>query len=342
MSATEPAAGQPTRLWAYLALTAAALFWGGNWPLARWIQTDVPPLTLGLLRWGSAAVLLLPLALPQFLRAWPLVRREWRRLTILGLVGVTGFSAMSYTGLAYTTAINGSLLNTAAPAFLVLFAALGFGRGLGERPGDRVGWAQVTGVALSIAGVLAIISRGAPETLASFAFNIGDLWVMGAVLVWTIYTVLLKRWPTAAPPLAFLLATILFSLPLPILLSAGELVWGTRLPVLNTATIATTIYLGLFPSIAAYAFWGYGVGRIGPTRAMLFQYLIPLFAAGLAVLLLGESLRLFHVAGAALIIGGLVLATRPAAAGSSDERQDEHERERRGDQRHRDQRQHAQ
>lgn len=339
MGATEPAAGQPGRLWAYLALTAAALFWGGNWPLARWIQTDVPPLTLGLLRWGSAAILLLPFALPQFLRAWPAVRREWRRLTILGLVGVTGFSAMSYTGLAYTTAINGSLLNAAAPAFLVLFTALGFGRSLGE----LAGWAQVAGVALSIAGVLAIISRGAPEALAALALNVGDLWVMGAVLVWTIYTVLLKRWPTAAPPLAFLLATILFSLPLPIALSAGELVWGTRLPAVNTATILTTIYLGLFPSIAAYAFWGYGVGRIGPTRAMLFQYLIPLFAAGLAILLLGESPRLYHVAGAALIIGGLVLATRPAAAGaSSDEGQGEHERERRGYQRHRNQRQHAQ
>jgi drug/metabolite transporter (DMT)-like permease len=257
----------------------------------------------------------------------------------LGLVGVTGFSAMSYTGLAYTTAINGSLLNAAAPAFLVLFAALGFGRSLGE----RVGWAQVGGVALSIAGVLAIISRGAPETLASLAFNVGDLWVMGAVLVWSIYTVLLKRWPSQVPPLSFLLATILFSLPLPIVLCAAELAWGARVPPVNTATVLTTIYLGLFPSIAAYAFWGYGVGRIGPTRAMFFQYLIPLFAAGLAVLLLGESLRLFHVAGAALIIGGLVLATRPSAAGPlSDERQDEHERERRGYQRHRDQRQHAQ
>jgi drug/metabolite transporter (DMT)-like permease len=265
MSETVPTAGaparQPTRLWAYIALAAAALFWGGNWPLARWIQSDVPPLTLGLLRWGSAAIFLLPFALPQFLRAWPKVRREWRRLTILGLVGVTGFSAMSYTGLAYTTAINGSLLNAAAPAFLVLFAALGFGRSLGE----RVGWAQVGGVALSIAGVLAIISRGAPETLASLAFNVGDLWVMGAVLVWSIYTVLLKRWPSQVPPLSFLLATILFSLPLPIVLCAAELAWGARVPPVNTATVLTTIYLGLFPSIAAYAFWGYGVGRIGPT-----------------------------------------------------------------------------
>jgi len=338
MSAIESAAGAPkarrSLLLAYLALAGAALFWGGNWPLARWIQSEIPPLTLGLLRWGAAALFLLPIALPRLLRAWPTVRREWRRLTILGVVGVTGFSAMSYTGLAYTTAINGSLLNAAAPVFLVLFSALGFG--------ERIGWAQVAGVVLSIAGVLAIVTRGAPETLASFAFNVGDLWVMGAVLVWTIYTVLLKRWPTALPPLVFLLATILFSLPLPLVLSAGELAWGTRLPVVSTLTIATVIYLGLFPSIAAYVFWAYGVGRIGPTRAMLFQYLIPVFATGLAILLLGESLRLFHVAGAVLIVGGLVLASRPARRASAEKGQSEHERERGGDQGHRDQRQHAQ
>ena len=338
MSAIESAARAPTarraRLLAYLALAGAALFWGGNWPLARWIQADIPPLTLGLLRWGSAALFLLPIALPPFLRAWPIVRREWRRLTILGVVGVTGFSALSYTGLVYTTAINGSLLNAAAPVFLVLFSALGFG--------ERIGWAQIAGVVLSIVGVLAIITRGAPETLASFAFNVGDLYVMGAVLVWTVYTVLIKRWPTALPPLVFLFATLLFSLPLPIALSAAELAWGTRMPVFGPITIVAVVYLGLFPSIAAYMFWNYGVGRIGPTRAMLFQYLIPVFATGLAILLLGETLRWFHVAGAGLIVGGLVLASRPAGGASAEKGQGEHERKRGGDQGHRDQRQHAQ
>src|SRR6188474_85546 len=94
-AAAAPAAG-PAMAPAYLALAAAALFWGGNWVLARWIQNQFPPQTLGLLRWGSAALFLLPFALTPTLRAWPAVRHEWKRLAILGAIGVTGFSALSY------------------------------------------------------------------------------------------------------------------------------------------------------------------------------------------------------------------------------------------------------
>jgi len=287
---------------AYLALGAAALFWGGNWAIARWIQYQVPPQTLGLLRWGVAAVLLAPLALPATLRAWPAIRREWWRLAVLGLIGVTGFSALSYTGLSYTTSINGSLLNSAAPVFLLLFSAFGFG--------DRIGWAEALGVAVSLAGVLVIVSRGDPVALAALAVNIGDLWVLAAVLLWAVYTVLLKRWKTSLLPLVFLFVTIVVSLPLPIVTSAIELTLGGRTVEFDLTTAAVGVYLGLFPSIGAYVCWAYGVARIGPTRATHFQYLIPVFAAGLAMLMLGEEVYLFHLLGAALIIGGLVLAAR--------------------------------
>ena len=287
---------------AYLALAAAALFWGGNWAIARWIQYQVPPQTLGLLRWGSAALLLAPVALPATIRAWPAIRREWWRLVILGFIGVTGFSALTYTGLAYTTAINGSLLNSAAPVFLLLFSAFGFG--------ERIGLPEVAGVAVSLVGVVVIVTRGDPAALVALSVNIGDVWVMVAVLLWAVYTVLLKRWRTALPPLVFLFVTIVASLPLPIATSAIELTWGGRSLSFDITTAAVTVYLGLFPSIGAYGCWAYGVSKVGPTRATLFQYLIPVFAAGLAFLLLGEEVRLFHIAGAALIIGGLVLATR--------------------------------
>jgi drug/metabolite transporter (DMT)-like permease len=290
---------------AYLALAGAALLWAGNWALARWAQAFIPPQTLGLLRWATAAVVLAPFALSGMLREWQIVRREWRRLAILGFIGVTGFSALSYTGLTYTTAINGSLLNAAAPVFLILFSAVGFG--------DRIGRAQVAGVAISLAGVVVIVTRGALEALLELRFNVGDLWVLAAVLLWAVYTVLLKVWRTGLSPQVFLFATILLSLPLPIATSAFELVSADRMPAFDARTIATALYLGLFPSIGAYVFWAYGVARVGPTRATLFQYLIPVFAAILAFLLLGEDIRLFHLIGAALIIGGLVLATRRGA-----------------------------
>jgi drug/metabolite transporter (DMT)-like permease len=296
------AAAGPAMAPAYLALAAAALFWGGNWVLARWIQNQFPPQTLGLLRWGSAALFLLPFALTPTLRAWPAVRREWRRLAILGAIGVTGFSALSYWGLSYTTSINGSLLNTAAPVFILMLSAMGFG--------DRINLMEVAGVAVSIVGVVIIVARGNFGALAALGVNIGDAIVLAAVLLWAVYTVLLRRWRIQLPPMVFLFTTIVLSLPLPIATTAIEYALGAPAPSPDTIGLLTIVYLGLFPSIGAYACWNFGVSRAGAARATLFQYLIPVFAAVLAVLLLGEEVRLFHVAGAVLIMGGLLLATR--------------------------------
>lgn len=290
---------------AYLALAAAALFWGGNWVLARWIQNQFPPQTLSLLRWGSAALFLAPFAIAPTLRVWAKVRGEWKRLAILGAIGVTGFSSLSYTGLSFTTSINGSLLNTAAPVFILIMSALGFG--------ERITRAEVAGVAVSIVGVVVIIARGSLETFAAMQVNAGDAIVMLAVLLWAVYTVLLRHWRIQLPPMVFLFTTMVLSLPLPIATTALEYALGAPAPSPDTIGWLTIVYLGLFPSIGAYACWNFGVSRAGAARATLFQYLIPVFAAVLAVTLLGEEIRLFHVAGAALIVGGLLLATRAKA-----------------------------
>lgn len=303
-AALAPAAG-PAMAPAYLALAAAALFWGGNWVLARWIQNQFPPQTLSLLRWGSAALFLAPFAIGPTLRVWPAVRREWKRLAILGAIGVTGFSSLSYTGLSFTTSINGSLLNTAAPVFILIMSAMGFG--------ERITLVEVAGVAVSLIGVVAIVARGSLETLAAMQVNAGDAIVMVAVLLWAVYTVLLRRWRIQLPPMVFLFTTIVLSLPLPMATTALEYALGAPAPSPDTIGWITIVYLGLFPSIGAYACWNFGVSRAGAARATLFQYLIPVFAAALAVSLLGEEIRLFHIAGAALIVGGLLLATRAKA-----------------------------
>jgi drug/metabolite transporter (DMT)-like permease len=299
------AAPVPTMAPAYLALAAAALFWGGNWVLARWVQNQFPPQTLSLLRWGSAALFLLPFAIGPTLRVWGQVRAEWKRLAILGAIGVTGFSSLSYTGLSFTTSINGSLLNTAAPVFILIMSALGFG--------ERITMAEVAGVAVSIIGVVVIIARGSLETLAAMQVNAGDAIVMLAVLLWAVYTVLLRRWRIQLPPMVFLFTTMVLSLPLPIATTVLEYALGAPAPSPDMIGWLTIVYLGLFPSIGAYACWNFGVSRAGAARATLFQYLIPVFAAVLAVTLLGEEIRLFHIAGAALIVGGLLLATRAKA-----------------------------
>ena len=287
-------------------LTAAAMLFGGNWAVARYTQADLPPMALSFLRWMVAAAALAPFAAFGLWRNRAVVRANWRRLILLGLLGVAGFTAPAYTGLQFTTAVNGALLNSASPILVIIFGLFGFG--------DRNGWRQVAGVIVSLIGVLAIVTRGAPEVLLTLQFNPGDLWVLLAVLLWSIYTVLLRLWPVALPPAESLLISILFALPLLGGLFAWELSTG-RSMAWTWPAVGAVLYIGLGSSVFSYLFWVAAVPKVGAARASLFQYLIPVFAAIFAYLLVDERVRWFHLAGAALIVGGIIFANRKPRGG---------------------------
>ena len=102
----------------YALLVLAALFWGGNWVAGRGLRGDVPPVALAFWRWVVAAIAFLPFTLGGVIRSRHVIRQEWLRLVVYALIGVTAFNAMVYIGLARTPAINGALLNSAAPIFV--------------------------------------------------------------------------------------------------------------------------------------------------------------------------------------------------------------------------------
>ena len=83
------------------------------------------------------------------------------------------------------------------------------------------------------------------------------------------------------------------------------------------ASFAAIAYFGLFPSVIAYLCWNRAVAEVGPTRSGLFIHLMPVFGTLLAILFLGESFHAFHAAGFALILGGIVVASRSARAPGS-------------------------
>src|SRR5262245_60521655 len=98
---------------------------------------------------------------------------------------------MVYIGLQDTTAVNATLLQSAMPVVILLWALALYG----ERPG----LSQTIGVAVSLFGVVAIAGGGSPGALVSLSFNIGDIWVMGAVVLYALYAVLLRRGPRVHP-----------------------------------------------------------------------------------------------------------------------------------------------
>lgn len=252
-------------------------------------------------RWFGAMVLVLPFAWRHIKADWPAIRRHWRIIFALAAIGVASFNTLVYLGLQSTTALNAVLLQSAIPICIVIFAYVIFR--------DTVRPLQGVGIALSLTGVLTIVARGEVAAIHGLAFNRGDLLVFAAVVLWAIYSVLLRKRPEIHP-LSFLTLTIIISVVLLAPLYAWEHLSGRTMHA-DLTTLLAVGYVAIFPSVLAYMFYNRGVDLIGANRAGTFIHLMPLFGSIMAILFLGESFRLYHAIGIVLILGGLSLAARP-------------------------------
>jgi drug/metabolite transporter (DMT)-like permease len=284
----------------YVLLLVAAASFGGNWVAARVVNFEVAPFALSFWRWAIAGVLLFPLALSQLREDAPLIRRHWPRLLVFGAVGAGGFTLLGYWGVSYTTAINATLLNSSLPLYVVPLSWLLLRLTVSAR--------QLLGLSLSLAGVLTIVSSGSLRTLAQLRLNPGDFLLLGGAFLWAIYTVTL-RWRPPLRPLSFLFTTIVAAAAVSLPFYAWEMWSGTQMSA-TPVSIVTIGYLALFPSIVAYICWNQAVAMVGPNVAGFFNPVIPVFGILFAVIFLGEPLRAFHLAGFALVLGGVVLTSR--------------------------------
>ena len=279
-------------------LVLATLFWSLNFVLGRAVRADIPPVGLAFWRWAIATLLLLPIAWPHVRRDWPAIRRAWAPLLALAFLGVTAFNTLIYVGLQTTTSLNAFLLQSLMPVLIVGLSFILFR--------ERIAPRAAVGVALSLAGAAWVIARGDVATLLGLDLAFGDLLVFIAVIFYAAYSVMLK-FRRGIGPLAFLLATFAPGTLMLLPFYAWESV--VVAPVQPTwVTLGSIAYVAIFPSILSFLFFNRGVELIGPNRAGVYLHLMPLFGAILAVLLLGEELRSFHLVGAVLIAGGILLA----------------------------------
>ena len=302
-----PPASDPVR-WLnnqpYLLLSLTALFWAGNIVLGRYVAGHVPPMTLSCVRWIGAFFMLLPFAWPHLARDWPALRA---RLPLMIGLSATGFAinnALSYWALQHTQALNALLIQSSGPLFVALWSLALFG--------VRLTWAQLAGIALSLIGVLTIIMGGDLTALAGIRFNKGDIMLAGALMSFGLYSALMPR-----RPVTHQLSLITFTTGCGALLLLPFAIWeyatGFTLKF-DTVTITTVIYVVVFPSALAYLFFNRGIALIGPNRAAPFFHLMPVFGSAMAILLLGEQPRLFHLIGYLLVLAGIVIASRQTSA----------------------------
>lgn len=286
----------------YLLLSLTAFFWSLNWVIGRAIAGHVTPFALAFIRWVIALAVMMPFAWPGIRAHRQAIRRHWRTIVWLAFWGTGLHNVFAYFGLQYTTATNGVILNSAIPVTIILLGWLVYR--------DTITRAQGLGVAISLVGVLAILTRGDLSVLLQLRLNKGDLIILVGMAFWAAYTIFLRMKPAELPGLALLTCCgcvgAVFLAPLFALEMAF---FGGRVEV-NPATVAAMVYVGIFPSFVGYVFWNKAVAEVGANVAGIFMHLMPVFGALLAWAFLGEHIRLFHLAGIAFILAGIALTTR--------------------------------
>ncbi len=292
----------------YVVLTIAPLGWAANTIASRMAVGEVPPMTLTFFRWFSVVLLMLVFARKDIIAHRKVMLQSWTYVLTMGVLAFTIFNSLYYVAAHFTTAVNIGLLQGAIPALVFIVAFLG--RGARATP------PQIIGAILTLIGIGVIAAKGSLETLLTLQFNIGDILMLVACIAWAFYTVGLPAKPNVSP-LAFFMGLAMAAAVTTFPLWLGEIALGQFFwPTAKGWWIIAGITL--VPSILSQLMFVRGVELIGPGRAGLFVNLIPVFASGLAVLILDEPFHLYHAVALGLVLGGIALAewTKLARNGS--------------------------
>ena len=285
---------------AIIFLLCTMTFWAGNAVTGRMFYEELPPFQLAFWRWVLAGAIVLIVLRPPLRRDWQVIWAHKWTLLIIGTLGIGMYNTLQYWALHYTTATNVGLIQTIMPLLITMMDWM-INR-------SRVYKIQFVGMALSTLGVVVVISRGDLNVLLNLSLNIGDVLMVIAVLVYGLFSVLLKRAPKLNQwSLLFVLFMIGAVELLP--LQYYEYASGERFDF-SAGPIIGMIYIVIGPALLAYYFFTTAVGRLGANRAGLFFYWLPIAAAGLAAWLLDERLAFYHLIGFILVVIGLRLGLR--------------------------------
>jgi drug/metabolite transporter (DMT)-like permease len=283
---------------AYVLLVFTTLTWGANAVAARLAVGEVSPMMLTFSRWIVCCVALGLTSRQEIASHWRTLLPSWRSITLMGALGFTGFNALFYAAAHHTTAINIAIIQGTIPV-LVLVGSLFFF-------GSRITGLQIVGVVLTLAGIAVVASRGQLTMLAQLAFNIGDVWMIIACLLYAGYALGLRRRPEV-PAIVFFAATAAVACIVSLPLVAAEIAMG-QFFMPTAKGVALVLFIGLLPSFISQVTFIHAVGLIGPARAGVFLNLVPIFGPVLAVLVLGEPLSAYHAVALALVLGGIYIA----------------------------------
>ncbi len=288
-------------LWPYAMILAAAFILASNHIIGRWVQGDMPPMGIGFWRLFIATAVLLPFVGRSVWAKRGLLRQHWKLFLIMAVaLGPFGNAAV-YVAYHFTTAINGGVVSTAQPVATVLITFFLFR--------ESVTRVQTLGIILATVGVFVIVSRGDLGVLAGLEPNIGDLIMLAAMFGFAVHNSLLRKVPGSFTTAEILLSVQCFSMLVMLPLYVTETIVFKPMPV-SWEAAAVMAWIGIGVAIIAVGFTNTSILALGANKATISNYIRALITAGLAILILGERLEVFHLVAFAFVVAGVVMLGR--------------------------------
>ncbi|MFT3702795.1 MAG: DMT family transporter [Agriterribacter sp.] len=292
---------------AVLALLAV-IIWSGNFIVARAVIKSISPFSLSFYRWGTAAVIMLPIALNKVKQEWTIIKKSLYYLFWVSLSGITLFNMFVYIGGHYTTAINLALIGTTSSPIIAVVLARIFLK-------EEISWQKIVGMFICLLGVIFLISKGDINNLLHFQFGIGDRWVLLGATCFAIYNILVRKKPDGLSAISFLFMVFALGTVLLIPFYVWDILHGEAIQW-SVNLVWVIVYLGLGASAIAYLCWNIAIRRLGASPTALFGNLLPVFSTIEAAFILNEQFTWVHLVSMLLVFTGILLANyalfRPA------------------------------
>lgn len=284
----------------YGAALGATAIWAGNFVAARALAQHIPPIQFNFWRWFLAFLVLLPFALPHLRADWRIARNNLGYISIMAILGVTLMNTFVYKAGQSVESLNMALIMPATPALIMVLARFVYGEKLTLR--------GIAGIIAASIGIVVLISRGSWARLANLHFQPGDIWTLGCMLCFALYSLFMRQRPHEISALGFNVIVfgvgLLWCLPM-----VGLEIFHVGLPAPALNVVTGVVYSGIGCSAIAFWLWTIAIDHIGPVKSGFVYYLLPFFAALMAKIVLDENVVQAQIWGGFLIIGGILLAT---------------------------------
>lgn len=280
---------------ATISLILATIFWGLNFHFAKFMLSESTFIESGAWRYIFGVVILILILVPSF-KNDSFNKIPLKGVLLVGAIGLFGFNIFFFSGMQYTSALNAALIASLNPATTLLLSALILK--------TKIRSYHIIGATISLIGVLILLTQGSIDNLLNIKFNIGDLLIFGANLVFGLHHVWVKMYAGKISNLQFtaytnvicLLGFILISFFLPAKIHIDH----------TTNYWLLSIGIGVFGTAIAYLLWNKGVSEIGADKAGMYMNMVPLTAA-IFSLFLGLKIQTFHIISGIIIIAGISL-----------------------------------